>query len=104
MMLRWPFFSHFMVVSQFALHDGNVVLFVNGDATTQSFGWGGICGGGIVWLTEPNSACAAASNVLFESVTGSHPPPFQNPDCEPPKFISEAILFDTVTGPHAPAD
>jgi hypothetical protein len=89
--------------AQCALHDGKLVLFVNGEATTQSFGFGGIWGGGIVWLTGSNSACAAASNVLFVSAVGSQPPPFQNPDCVPSDLISAAILFESVTGPHADA-
>ena len=55
-------------------------MFENGDVTTHSLGTGGILGGGIVWLGDPSNVCAAESNVFLVSVTGSQPPPFQNPD------------------------
>jgi hypothetical protein len=29
-----------------------------------------------------------------------HPPPSQNPECEPSGFISSAMLFEIVVGPQ----
>jgi hypothetical protein len=89
--------------SQFALQGGKLVLFVNGETTAQSFGIGGIKGGGIVVLGGVNSVCAPASYVLFVCVTVPQPPPSQNPDCVPSDLISVAILLENVTGPHADA-
>ena len=65
------------------------MLFVNGEATTQSLGAG-------------ETLAAVWSDSVNVSVTGSHPPPFQNPDCAPLVLVSVAMLFDTVTGPQAP--
>ena len=56
---------------------GTEVLFVKGEAMAQVSGSGGMAGGGNCAEAGESACCAAASNVLPVSVTGSHPPPFQ---------------------------
>ena len=48
-----------------------------GDVALHDTGSGGISGGGSFAATGVSIARAAWSNVLFASVTGSQPPPFQ---------------------------
>ena len=96
-----PASRNFLAGCYLVLHDGKLVLFVNGVTTTQSFGTGGIDGGGMVLLGGVNSVSAAPSNVLFVEDTVPQPPPFQNPDWEPSGLVSVAVLLLTITGPHA---
>jgi hypothetical protein len=79
---------------------GTLVLFVNGEATAQFFGCGGMGGGGIFCETGESACTAAASKVLFVRVRGSHPPPFQKLLGVPSEAMALAMLFETCTGPQ----
>ena len=43
---------------------------------------------------------AAWSHLLFVTVAGSHPPPFQNELYVPSSNLKTPMLWETVTGPH----
>ena len=62
---------------EFPPHGGKAVLLLNGEAMTQVFGRGGICGGGNFCDAGDSAVCAAASKVLFVEVTVPQPPPLQ---------------------------
>ena len=62
------------------LQAGQLVCVEYGDLATQFLGWGGIRGGGIFVSGGVSRFRAASFQVLPLSLSGSHPPPYQNPD------------------------